>query len=725
MLRERGHQAYLAGDYDVAIELWQRVGQQIKKMQPRRIFAEAYFRRGVERIHRQEAVAEGVEDLREALAMYPQTPRYTYHLGLGMHLQGDYEAAIRIYREIYKKAPDFADRVAYPLALALMQHGADPDADPIWDALSAQEHAMLCDVQTFRRRPYQLSEDAPPLWRGVVALDQGALDDATALLQEALEGNSAPDAVALVHYYLGNIAAQREAMDTARHHWMEAEKLGMKSPSLIHNLGESFYRLAETCLEHEDIAGALDAVRAARRYEIDTPSFTELRAQIYYHLGYQAARQGDWALAEEYWQQAYDLEDGSFRAAYNLALAYERAHDYHLAAEMWREVLRRRPRKEDHRDAISDEEVAQLWKRAAQAYIQVGEYDEAVHVYRMAVKWNPENLDTRMEMVRSMLDNGQWQAAENELERILDRNPDYIPALIRMGEVQSARGWWWQRRDPTHYWKRALALEPNNLEAQQILIDYYLNQAEDGMRWGDMDRVYDLLQEVLEYQPKNVEALELLAICHVSWGEMDAVQECVDDILNRPHTTLKEYTIGINIWLAAEQLDKVLETIAQAKRKSVKIPASTYISVGMYCLEAKQFSEDESIALAREWFDRALENSAPDENTLLQVGERLAQSTQYFDLAESYLKRALEAGQEPGYAYMVLTILYIRKDDRRQARRYLRKAESLARREKDSNLIDVTRSLRDLLTMPPDFLDMLFSGALPFGPGIPSLFDDF
>lgn len=87
-LRERGHRAYLRGDYDEAVELWLRVGEQIKKMQPKRILAEAYFRRGVERIHQKDEVRAGVEDLQRAREMYPKDLRFTYHLGLDYICKG-------------------------------------------------------------------------------------------------------------------------------------------------------------------------------------------------------------------------------------------------------------------------------------------------------------------------------------------------------------------------------------------------------------------------------------------------------------------------------------------------------------------------------------------------------------------------------------------------------------------------------------------------------------
>lgn len=719
-LRERGHRAYLRGDYDEAIELWQHVGEQIKKMQPKRIFAEAYFRRGVERIHQKNEVWAGVEDLQRAREMYPKDLRFTYHLGLGLHLHGDQAGAHRIYVSLRKKESEFAARVTFPLALALLQQERSPEEHPVWADLTETERAMLRDVQTFRRRPYKLDDAAPPLWHGVVALDEGELDKATSLITEALDTSETADKTAFIHYYLGNAAGQREDWEAARQHWIEAESLGMKSPSLTLNLGESFHRLAEARLEADDAQGAIEAARKAARYRPDKPSLRELRAQAHHHLGYEAANQGDWSQAEEHWQRAYDLEDGSFRAAYNLALAYERHENYLQAGETWREVLRRRPRKDDHRDAISDEEVAQLWKRAAQAYVKAGEYDEAIHVYKMAVKWNPDNLETRMELVRGLLDNGQFRAAENELERILDRDPDYIPALIQMGEVLAAHARWWEQSAAPRYLQRALELEPNNLEAQQALIDYYLNQVEDRLRWGNVEQAYEMLQQALKYQPRNVDVLTLLGRCHVMVDEMDEVQACVDKILDRDQPSMRAYMACINLWLMAEEPDKVAQIMTQSEETLPNVPPEAYMAIGAYYVQDPRYTEEEGVELAQEWFEKATENSSPESMILFQIGDMLAMTTEQYDLAAEYLKRAIEADQKPSTAYISLALIAFRQGDEREARRYLRRAEDIARRDKNHEELDRIRMIRDMLTMPPDLLNLILNSPFgPYGPGGP------
>ncbi|MFW6135703.1 MAG: hypothetical protein ACOC7N_02650, partial [Chloroflexota bacterium] len=71
--------------------------------------------------------------------------------------------------------------------LALLQSGDDPARSSLWGDLDDRERAMLDEVGAFRRRPYTVSDAAPPLWRAIAALDASDEARATAALQRALE----------------------------------------------------------------------------------------------------------------------------------------------------------------------------------------------------------------------------------------------------------------------------------------------------------------------------------------------------------------------------------------------------------------------------------------------------------------------------------------------------------------------------------------------------------
>ena len=137
-LRQAGLRAFKRGDYGRAIEIWEQAARQSSDPRLTLALAEAYFRRGLNRLHgKTRAPQAGVADLKQAAKLQPDAPRYAYHLGLAAHRQGDLDRAIRAYQTARKDAGEFAGRAAYPLALALLQNGKDPASAPVWPALSA------------------------------------------------------------------------------------------------------------------------------------------------------------------------------------------------------------------------------------------------------------------------------------------------------------------------------------------------------------------------------------------------------------------------------------------------------------------------------------------------------------------------------------------------------------------------------------------------------------
>lgn len=173
---------------------------------------------------------------------------------------------------------------------------------------------------------------------------------------------------------------------------------------------------------------------------------------------------------------------------------------------------------------MSDEQVARLWQRTAEAYARAGDFEEAAYVYNLAVKWQPENLTIRLARTESLLTDGRFQAAENELERILKRDPDYIPALLLRGEVEAQCGWGWFSADrAAGYWERVLELDPDNEEAQQRLVDLYVDQAEEATRWGfyQLEVIISLYERALSYRPGDGRIKAQIARTFLIGGDYD------------------------------------------------------------------------------------------------------------------------------------------------------------------------------------------------------------
>jgi tetratricopeptide (TPR) repeat protein len=512
------------------------------------------------------------------------------------------------------------------------------------------------------------------------------------------------------------LAAKNKEWEKAGRQWSAARAAGVRSARLEANSGELYHRLAEKRLENEDIDGALEAAMAARRHARKNKRLDELISQGYQRQAVQAASSGDWERALECWEEANEMGGGSFRLAYNRALAYEHAEDFVAAGETWREALRRRPRKADHPDAISDEQVARLWRRAAEAYHKAGEYQEAASVYRQAIKWNPDDLQTRMALAEGLLNDGRLVAAQNELQRILERDPDHIPALLRIGEVIAESDQWWSQVTAPRYWQRVLELEPDNASARQSLADFFQDQAENLIYWEDYDGAIEKLEQALKYQPKNGRVLAALGGCYLRMGDEDTARPLFERAINNDPSNLEVYNQVIHAWIDDGDSDQAWTIMARAETAVQDVPYVFYILQAAHCLESG-YEE-----LAYPWLDRAVEKAPLGEPVFAIIGE-MAMASQSFTVAREYLERALEAGQGGGQANMMLGVLSVLIDnDLKTANKYWRAAEKIARKERDAELQERIELARALFSAPPNLFNLLARG--PFFPGGIDL-DDF
>jgi len=706
-LRLNGLRAFQGNDFEKAIETWGRISESYR---PKPALAEAYFRRGLERFYSSDSHnQDGLKDLQKAVEIHPNDPCYAYHLGLAFHHLGDLAQAIQSYRLTRRGTGPYANRAAYPLALALFQQGQDPESNPVWGDLSTNEQIMLQEASAFHRRPYQLSPEAPQLWHALAALDAGNFPAAQASLDELPAATKIEQDI--LHYYRGVLSAQLEEWESARQEWLAAYSAGLRSQPLTHNLAEVFHRAAEDFIMNGDPQTALAAAQESTRHKSDDNALNGLLAQIHQHLGYQTALANQWDQAETHWQTAVKLGSSSFRLAYNLALIYERRENYLAAGETWREALRRRPRRADHPDAITDEHVARLWQRAAEAYQKAGNFDEATRVYQQAIKWAPENLDLRLVMTGGLLLEGRVQAAQNELDRILKRKPDHIPTLIRMGEVLFRSDQWWVKEEAPRYWERALKLQPDNIQARQALAEWHLDQAEIDYSWSRFKEAIEDYQKSLEYQPKEVRVLSSIANCFIHLGDLEQADEYSNRAFEHAGSNLNVLDEILSGWIAIDNPEKALEVMGQFELQNDAIP-------GMFYLEqAIKWLDEDNKEDAVPWITRAIEKADPEEPVYYLVGESLLGYDD--DLTRQYLEKAITIGQLPGQSHLMLGRLEEKLGNAKESRKHLVEAERIARKTKDRDLADKIEIARMMSGGPQAFMEQLMDM------GGPGMIEDF
>ncbi len=330
-----------------------------------------------------------------------------------------------------------------------------------------------------------LLDKQPELWHTLLHMKEKPKSAPVARLQALAEGLAPAGGSAVVPYYLGVVALRAGEMQTAQSAWRLAAEAGMATPWFVENrlhlLCAQAHDLGQEGRWHELIA----LLQAHRLTEISDPALTEMLAVAHTHLGYAAAQANDWSTAARHWQEAA-TRSASRQLFQNLALAREALGQWRPAADAWREMVRRRPRKSDHRDALTDAQIAAIWRHVAECYERVEEVTEALTCLKNAAKYAPDNLELHVKIADMSKQVGRDEAAEHELERLLALNAQYVPALVRLGALYEARG----DRDPMPIWRRVLAVEPHHAEAREALAQSYVKKVqEESPRYGWFDRV--------------------------------------------------------------------------------------------------------------------------------------------------------------------------------------------------------------------------------------------
>jgi tetratricopeptide (TPR) repeat protein len=693
-MRKDGQRLFDGGNYADAIQVWEKLGRRTSTKMPIAELAEAHFRYGIQRFYESGSDADrkaALKDLERAVELMPSQARYLYHLGLAAQREGDLGRAVASYRKARREPGEFADRAADPLAVALFAQGRDPMQDPIWSSVSARQKSILRHASAFRRRPYAVPDDAPGILKALVALEEGDRDTAGSILHQNVASDRSSPEAGVAHYYLGLIAAQEEDWRLAVQEWRAAKAAGFKAKHLDENMGEALHRFAENAAQAGDTAIALTAAEEAARYDSQGNAIQRLLSYLYQVQGYEAAQSARWELACDYLNKAYEASGGSFRLAYHRALALERAEDYFEAAEAWRETLRRRPRSADHPDAISDEQVARLWRQAAEAYIKAGEYDEALRVYKNAVKYAPHDIETRLMLAEGLYHHGSVQAAQNELERILEIAPDHIPALLLMADVLLVNDQWWKQTGAHHYWERVLELDSENPVARQGLIDYYLEQAERTQYWGGPGRAIEYCEKALAVSPKDPRVLALLGGYHLRTEHYETGEAYLQQALEQAGGDWQ-----IRCLICEIQLAEVSEQAFWTTLEQVEAAEETGAPYSLYLDLAKPAILLDKIAVAQQLFERAID-SAPEETDILTAIGELLLVTPFDSLAAGYFERAVQAGEPYEQAYLGLIFSYLRQGEAPTAQRYWGEARTAARKARDTDALARLDSLDQLL----------------------------
>lgn len=419
--------------------------------------------------------------LTHVLAQAPNDGRLHYQHGLTLARLGRFADAAAAFQATAERQPN---RPGLPYLQQLVALAAGKPMDD--KALTEPQRATVNLLQQLDK-----TKSGEKSWKnGAAGLPTATIELWSVLLQMFDSASSVPVATfakasaeptaaanPVTTYYQGVLAMRQGKSEAAAAAWDKASA-HLATPWLVENLTNLRRGRATALAQAGDWPAVIDLFQQTREEsatgEVDTV-FGEIAGHAYFQLGFTAGQAGDWPKAYRSFKAANELIKNR-RLSQNLALAAEACDEWNTAADAWREMVRRRPRKADHPDYLSDAQVAAIWNRVTDCYIEAENPEEAISALKNALKYDEQNVKLRLKLADLLHSEDRGDAAENELNRILEIDPNHVPALTRLGTLYT--GQW--GRDPMPIWKRVLALQPKNEDARTALALLYVEQADGG-----------------------------------------------------------------------------------------------------------------------------------------------------------------------------------------------------------------------------------------------------
>jgi tetratricopeptide (TPR) repeat protein len=645
-----------------------------------------------------------------ALQLAPEEARLRYHRALTLWELGRMPEALPELKGLE------AQHVRRPGVAFLCQLACAATGQPWSDqGLSAVEantvhilQAMLRGTKTAallkQAEHMALLGDKPELWHTLLHMIDRPKSAPAARLQALVDGLALAGGSAVMPYYLGVVALRKGDVQTAQSTWRLAAEAGMATPWFVENrlhlLRAQAHALGQGGRWHE----LIELLQAHRVTETPDAVLAEMLAVAHTHLGYAAAQAQDWSNAARHWQEAA-TRSASRQLFQNLALAEEALGRWRSAAEAWREMVRRRPRKSDHPDALSEAQTAALWRHVAECYEHVEEVTEMLTCLKNAAKYAPEDLELRVKIADVSRQVGRDEAAENELERVLALNTQYVPALVRLGALYEERG----DRDPMAIWRRVLAVEPHHAEAREALAQLYVKKVqEESPQYGWLDRLrrrsekekIALLHEGLRELPGHPALLLALGEQHVALGKSKDARAYYTQAWEAAPQQASVVAAAIHSLLHAGGGD-IVKRLLPTAREMPGLLALFWVDVGRSALHCQ---------LGQEWTDlfwaEALALAAQGRHSdtiayaLVQICEA-ANSEQAPNIAARYeAQLRAEHPHSGGVEFMEAYHAVQGRRDVSRALRLLRQAQHTARQAHEHGIAELAGQIAEVLQSP-------------------------
>lgn len=710
------------GNYDKAIIILQSAKSDIQIERKNTALAELYFQRAHRYTdsHPEQALA----DFDRAASLKTEDALYAYHMGLAYHRNQQLDKAIEWYANSLERDNNF-ERAVFALALAHHENGDDVQNLPIWQRLTEEQNSYVSENNDY----------ADDLLKGLTASDNKNWDVAETHFQAVITDKDNTLFVhALAYDHLGRLALRHDntAIEQASNYWKQAYDNGSRSTILLDNLALAYVLRIEADFQANGILSIRDLLQEALQYFPEHPRLQEIQSYLQLQSGYDAANENNWKVALTAWESVKNAEgEVARRLAANMGLAYEKLDMWQAAADSWREFAKRRGRKEGAVNWLTPQQVARLWSRISSLYMRAGDEDEAITTLQTALKYDKDDLEMGVELARRYAEVGRMEASHNQIDRVTKKHKNSAKALAFKAELSEVapQGWSYINRQAMSAWEKVIATDDESYMsiARENLKQLYLGEFKKMANWGfDKKMALDFAKEGLKAFPdfSYLRAMYIGALMDADKSKKE-IQKQVNQIDITDEDSLHRLVDLFHIFGREEMASALL---IKAK-KTAPLTAQFYASIGSCAINREQYD------LADDYFEDALElaDNEDDKKHALIDKAMAYSSNQLNEKAEPILKDVLKQDRKFGPAHLAYAFLSVEKEDIKDAKWHLKKAERWAKDTDNEEILAVIEEMRfsidnpfarllppgfDPSMLPPDFLDMALDGGF-------DMFDDF
>ncbi len=757
--RREGLRAFQAGRFADAIAAWSGLSAHDARVAA--ALAEAHFRRALTLL----AGTAQLDDLRRAVDLAPDDPRYQYHLGLALHHAHEIPAAIERYRTVLARDPTWPG-VGMSLALAALEQ--DPAVDlAALPGSTPTVRLTLAPVQALLRgAPVSVLGDGPleRLWQGLSLLGR----DSAAARVVLDDDRPLPSARAgtVRQYYQGMAAASAGDFDMASRRWRRVfaedsrDPESPRRPWLLDNMSAAALRLLDTppADAADDLARATDIGPDALALAANSTALAGVVIRALDRGAAVAAMTGDWAQATRLWERARDIVSagtglGSPRPLlHNLALAYEAQERWLEAAETWRAMLRTRPRRqaaaetrktrgraapdsvaaaaatldtgggEGSEGVPSAAQWAWVRRRVVECYKRAGQPGEAVAIFRQALKADPDDVEMRLQLVDALLASGQEQAAYNEVWRAARAAPDDDDVQLRLAGLQLERG---EGYAAERTLRQLLKRSPDHAEARRLLARVLLEIGLSLHESGQYAAAVKAFEQGRDLAPDDYQFPLGLARVAIDQGQRKGVAALLERVLELGTAQPAAYVGVLECWTVMDDIDQARAVAVRAE--SALPPASTFdVDAGSIVLRvsttpARPYGRVRSPApasaktawedLGAELLERGLARRPDDARLRASVATELLPVRPA--LALRYAEEAARLAPDDLPVLILLGMAQGLNERGREAKETLQRAARQARRQGDAVMAREIELLRRQVDSP--LLSLLLGAGSLFG----------